>query len=150
MGSERAILLTLMALGVAARNALIATAAGMVLIMQVLRLERFFPVLEHRGLEAGLIFLLMAVLVPFATGEVGWSDVRQSVTSWTGIAAITGGLAAAVISGHGLNLLQSRPEVIVGLLVGTIIGVLLFRGIPVGPLAAAGFTALLLSILSGK
>lgn len=147
MGSERVILLTLMALGVAARNSLIVTSAGVVLIMQVLRLNRFFPVLEKRGLEVGLIFLLMAVLVPFATGEVGWKEIRQSFTSVNGLAAIIGGIVAAVLSGYGVTLLQVKPEVIVGMVVGTILGVVLFKGIPVGPLAAAGFTAVLLALL---
>lgn len=149
MQSERVILLTLMALGVAARNSLIVTSAGVVLILQVLRLNRLFPLLERRGLEAGLIFLLMAVLVPFATGEVGWKEIKQSFTSWSGIAAIAGGVIAAVLSGYGVTLLQVKPEVIVGMVVGTIIGVVLFKGIPVGPLAAAGFTAVLLAILRG-
>lgn len=147
MGSERVILLVLMALGVAARNSLIVASAGVVLILQVLRLHHFFPMLERRGLEAGLIFLLMSVLVPFATGEVGWPEIRQSFTSFSGLAAVAGGLFAAVLSGYGVTLLQVRPEVIVGMVVGTIIGVILFKGIPVGPLAAAGFTAVLLALL---
>lgn len=147
MGSERVILLLLMALGVGARNALIVTSAGVILIMQVLRLERLFPLVEKRGLEFGLILLLMAVLVPFATGEVGWAEIRQSFTSWSGLAAIAGGVMAAVLSGYGVSLLQVRPEVIVGMVVGTILGVVLFKGIPVGPLAAAGFTAVLLALL---
>ncbi|HYF76932.1 MAG TPA: DUF441 domain-containing protein [Symbiobacteriaceae bacterium] len=147
MGSERIILLTLMALGVAARNALIVTSAGIVLIMQVMRLDRFFPTLEKRGLEVGLILLLVSVLVPFATGEVGFREIRASFTSFTGLAAIIGGILAAVLSGYGVTLLTVKPEVIVGMVVGTIIGVVVFRGIPVGPLAAAGFTAVLLALL---
>ena len=147
MGSERVILLTLMALGVAARNALIVTSAGIVLTMNVMRLDRFFPLLEKRGLEAGLIFLLMAVLVPFATGEVGWQEIRQSFTSWNGLAAVAGGMLAAVLSGWGVSLLHVKPEVIVGMVVGTVLGVLFFKGIPVGPLAAAGFTAVILAML---
>ncbi|MBY6274937.1 DUF441 domain-containing protein [Symbiobacterium thermophilum] len=149
MPGDQVILLSLMALGVAARNALIVTAAGVVLILRVLALERFFPLLERRGLEAGLIFLLIAVLVPFATGEVGWAEIRQSFTSWTGLAAILGGIIAAVLSGYGVTLLQVKPEVIVGMVVGTILGVVLFKGIPVGPLAAAGFTAILLALVRG-
>jgi len=147
LGGERVILLVLMALGVAARNSLIVTSAGVVLIMQVLRLDRLFPLVERRGLEAGLIFLLMSVLVPFATGEVGWQEIRQSFTSLSGLAAIAGGVLAAVLSGYGVTLLQVKPEVIVGMVVGTILGVVVFKGIPVGPLAAAGFTAVLLAIL---
>jgi uncharacterized membrane protein (DUF441 family) len=147
VAGARVILLVLMALGVGARNSLIVTSAGIVLILHVLRLERYLPILERRGLEAGLIFLLMSVLVPFATGEVGWSQIKESFTSWSGIAAIAGGVIAAVLSGYGVTLLQVKPEVIVGMVVGTIIGVIVFKGIPVGPLAAAGFTAVLLALL---
>lgn len=147
MGSERIILLTLMALGVAARNALIVTSAGVVLIMEVMRLHRWFPVVEKRGLEMGLILLLMSVLVPFARGDVGWPEIKGSFTSFNGLAAIVGGVVAAVLSGYGVALLQVKPEVIVGMVVGTVVGVLVFKGIPVGPLAAAGFTAVLLALL---
>jgi uncharacterized membrane protein (DUF441 family) len=147
MGSGGIILLILMALGVAARNALIVAAAGVVLIMQVMRLDRLFPMLEKRGLEVGLILLLISVLVPFATGEVGLPEIKSSFTSWSGLAAIAGGVIAAVLSGWGVSLLQVKPEVIVGMVVGTILGVVLFKGIPVGPLAAAGFTAVLLAML---
>ncbi|MGE5675329.1 MAG: DUF441 domain-containing protein [Mycobacterium leprae] len=147
MADQRLILLTLVALGVVARNALIVASAGVVLIMSALRLDRFYTVMEKRGLEAGLILLLISVLVPFARGEVGWREIRHSFTSYTGLAAIAGGMIAAVLSAYGVGLLQVKPEVIVGMVVGTILGVLLFKGIPVGPLAAAGFTAVLLALL---
>jgi uncharacterized membrane protein (DUF441 family) len=147
MESGRLILLALVAGGVLARNALIVTAAATVLICQVLGLNRLFPLIQQRGLEAGLICLLMAVLVPFATGEVGWLEIRESFTSRSGLAAIAGGIASAVLSGWGVTLLRVQPQVIVGMVVGTILGVILFRGIPVGPLAAAGFTAILLSLM---
>lgn len=147
MGSERIILLILMALGVAARNALIVTAAGVVLILNVMQMGRFFPILEKRGLEAGLVLLLVAVLVPFATGEIGWVQIKESFTSKSGIASMVGGLLAAVLSGYGVSLLKVKPEVIVGMVVGTMLGVIFFKGIPVGPLAAAGFTAILLALM---
>lgn len=147
MDSGRLILLALVAGGVLTRNALIVTAAAVVLVCQVLGLHRLFPIMQQRGLEAGLIFLLMAVLVPFATGEVGWPEIKGSFTSKAGLAAVIGGVASAVISGYGVQLLKVQPQMIVGMVAGTILGVFLFRGIPVGPLAAAGFAAILLSLL---
>jgi uncharacterized membrane protein (DUF441 family) len=147
MDSGRLILLALVAGGVLTRNALIVTAAAVVLVCQVLGLNRLFPILQHRGLEVGLIFLLMAVLVPFATGEVGWPEIRESFTSKVGLAAVIGGIFSAVISGWGVGLLKVQPQMIVGMVAGTILGVFLFRGIPVGPLAAAGFAAILLSLM---
>lgn len=147
MESGRLILLILVACGVLTRNALIVTAAATVLICQVLGLQRLFPIMQHRGLEAGLIFLLMAVLVPFATGEVGWLEIKDSFTSKAGLAAIGGGIFSAVLSGWGITLMKVEPQLIVGMVAGTILGVVLFKGIPVGPLAAAGFATILLSLM---
>lgn len=42
--------------------------------------------------------------------------------------------------------MSNQPSTVAGLLVGTVIGVAAFRGVPVGPLIAAG----LLSLLIGK
>nr|VXZ85906.1 Protein of uncharacterised function (DUF441) [Klebsiella pneumoniae] len=38
----------------------------------------------------------------------------------------------------------SQPHLVAGLLVGTVLGVALFRGVPVGPLIAAGSSHCLL------
>ncbi|MEW6229340.1 MAG: DUF441 family protein, partial [Bacillota bacterium] len=54
--------------------------------------------------------------------------------------------AATYVNGKGVELLRARPDIIAGILIGTIIGVCLLRGIPVGPLAAAGITALLIRL----
>lgn len=147
MVDERLILLVLMLLGVLARNALIVASAGMLLILHFMRLQIVFGLLHRRGIEVGLIFLLVAVLIPFASGEIGWREIRGSFVSIQGLAGIIGGVVAAVLSAHGISLLHGQPEVSVGLLIGTILGVVLFKGIPVGPLAAAGFAALLLAAL---
>ncbi|WP_153944859.1 DUF441 family protein, partial [Acinetobacter baumannii] len=42
----------------------------------------------------------------------------------------------------GTGLLTAQPHIVTGLLIGTILGVALFRGVPVGPLIAAGILAL--------
>lgn len=144
---QRLILLLLLVLGVLAKNALIVVSAGVLLLLQHLRLQALLPILERRAMELGLILLLIAVLAPFAAGKVGWPDIRRALSSTPGLAAVAGGILAAVLSGRGVELLELQPEVIVGLVVGSILGVLVFGGIPVGPLAAAGFAALLLQFL---
>lgn len=146
MGNERLILLFLVILGVVARNGLIVVSAAVLIVLQHLRLDALYPHLEERGVELGLVLLLIAVLVPFASGRIGVGDIRGAVLSADGLAAIAGGMLAAALSGRGIALLQGRPEVIVGLVIGSVLGVILLRGIPVGPLAAAGFTAVLLRL----
>lgn len=98
-------------------------------------------------MDLGLLLLLIAVLTPFALDRVGIAEIWNTFRTPSGIVAIVGGTAAAYLCGQGVVLLQMRPEVIVGLVIGTVIGVSLLKGIPVGPLAAAGITAMLLNLL---
>jgi len=93
------------------------------------------------------------VLVPFASGKIQAKDVYQSFAHWTGWVALIGGVIATYLNGKGLGLLKMDPQLIVGMVVGSIIGIVLLRGIPTGPLMAAGLTALmfkLVQLLMGK
>ena len=60
--------------------------------------------------------------------------------------AIAVGVIVSWLGGRGVTLMGSQPQLVAGLLVGTVLGVALFRGVPVGPLIAAG----LVSLIVGK
>ena len=66
--------------------------------------------------------------------------------SWKSLVAVAIGLFVAWLGGRGVTLMSHQPNVVAGLLIGTIAGVALLRGVPVGPLIAAG----ILSLLIGK
>jgi uncharacterized membrane protein (DUF441 family) len=85
-------------------------------------------------------------MAPFAADRVGVRDIVAHLTSLPGLMAILGGALATHLNGEGLSLMQSTPELIFGLLIGSLLGILLLGGIPVGPLMAAGLTALLLEL----
>lgn len=140
------ILMALVMIGIVGRSSIIATAASVLLIIKLLRLDAYLPLVERRGLELGLLFLTMAVLVPFALEKVTWKDVLSMFTSPPGILAIVGGALATFMNGKGLALLQWDPQIIVGLVIGSIFGILFLKGIPVGPLMAAGITAILVKL----
>lgn len=146
MISDNLVLLLIFSLGLAFGNRLVAGAAGAVLVMKFMGVPSVVRLMERRALDMGLFFLLIAVLTPFATGRVGVREIAGTFRNLPGLVAIAGGTIAAYICGQGVVLLQVRPEVTVGLIVGTIIGVALLRGVPVGPLAAAGLTAVLLNL----
>ncbi|MFA7467043.1 MAG: DUF441 domain-containing protein [Desulfotomaculaceae bacterium] len=142
------LLVALLLIGIVSRSNLIATAACVLLIIKFANLNFIFPLLEKRGLEIGLLFLLLAILVPVATGRVSEKDLLCTFTSVSGILAIAGGALATHLNGEGLKLLQIDPEIIFGLLVGSVFGIVFMGGIPVGPLMAAGLTALFLGVLN--
>ncbi len=140
------VLVILIITGLVGRSPIIATAASFLLILKLIHLDRFFSGVERRGLEFGLLFLTIAVLVPFASGKVSVKDIGQIFTSVPGILALLGGSVATYMNGKGLDLLKMDPQLVIGLVVGSIIGIIFMRGIPVGPLMAAGITAFLLKI----
>lgn len=142
------LLVILIVVGLIGRSHIITTAACVLLIVKLIHLERYLPTIERRGLELGLLFLTMGVLVPFASNRIAYREVLSVFTTWPGVLALTGGAIATYMNGKGLELLKIDPQLIVGLVIGSIFGILFLRGIPVGPLMAAGITALLLKIFT--
>lgn len=134
-------------LGLLARSNSLTLAAGLLLLIKVLGIRSLFPLLEERGVELGLLFLMIAVLVPLALERVGGREILLTFSSLPGILAIAGGIIATRLNGMGLNLLESRPQVILGLVIGSIIGIVFFKGIPVGPLMAGGVAAFFLYVI---
>lgn len=147
MVQDNLILLIIFALGIGFNNNLVAAGAGSLLVLKLVKLQTVLVLLERRAIDIGLLFLLIAVLAPFSLDRIGVKDIWRTFQSFPGIVAIVGGVAAAYLCGQGMVLLQVRPEVVVGLVIGTVIGVSLLKGIPVGPLAAAGITALIFNLL---
>lgn len=141
------VMVILIIVGLVGRSPIITTAACILLVVKLVHLDRFLPTIERRGLELGLLFLTLGVLVPFASGRVSLKDIWSALTTWPGIIALLGGAFATYMNSRGLELLKVDPQIIVGLVIGSILGVIFLRGIPVGPLMAAGLTALLMKVV---
>lgn len=140
------LLLGLAALGVISSNSPVTIAMVVLLLLRVLGLQQTFPWLEKYGLTIGIIILTIGVMTPLASGKISLQTVGQSFLNWKSLIAIAIGILVAYLGGRGATLMTSQPTVVAGLLIGTVIGVALFKGVPVGPLIAAG----ILSLLIGK
>lgn len=145
MGTGLPLLIILVA-GLASGNSLVTGASAVLLFMESAGFTSAIVFLEERALQLGLVFLTIAVLAPLARGRITTEQICDTFLTLPGILAIIGGAAATYISGQGISLLTRQPHIVSGIILGTIIGVIVLRGIPVGPLAAAGITALLLRI----
>jgi uncharacterized membrane protein (DUF441 family) len=131
-----------------AKNRLITLAAAIVLLLRVTRTPpQVLAFLEAWGVEIGLVFLSLAVLAPLASGRVAVRNLESALVSPEGLAGVTGGLVAAWMNARGIEYLQAQPTTIVAMVVGSVLGATFLRGIPVGPLAAAGITWLIVAAL---
>ncbi|AIQ24413.1 hypothetical protein CA600_03290 [Paenibacillus sp. VTT E-133280] len=140
------LLLGLAALGIISSNSPVTIAMVVLLLLRVLGLQQTFPWLEKYGLTIGIIILTIGVMTPLASGKISLQMVGQSFLHWKSLLAIAIGILVAYLGGRGAILMTNQPTVVAGLLIGTVIGVALFKGVPVGPLIAAG----ILSLLIGK
>lgn len=136
------VLLALAAIGIVARSPVIAVAAGILLFIKLANLQCLFAFIERQGLEIGLLFLLLTIMVPLGRENVDPRQILKYFTTLPGFLAILGGALATHLNYEGLRMLQLDPEMMFGLIIGSVLGILLFNGIPVGPLMAAGLTAL--------
>lgn len=140
-------LIILIIIGVIGRAPLIATSACILLVIKLSHLTHYFPLIERRGLEVGLLFLMLSVLTPLAKGKISIGELKDGLFSWPGFFALLGGILATYLNDDGLNLLKEYPELLFSLIIGSIIGIVFLGGIPVGPLMAAGLAAFFLKIL---
>ncbi|ACX66301.1 DUF441 domain-containing protein [Virgibacillus sp. LDC1] len=140
------ILLAMAGLGIISSNSAVTIAMLALLLIRVTGFQQAFPWLEKYGLTLGIIILTIGVMSPLASGKMSLQTIGESFLNWKSLLAIAVGMLVAYLGGRGATLMGSNPTVVAGLLVGTVLGVALFRGVPVGPLIAAG----LLSLLIGK
>lgn len=141
------VLFILFLVGLFFGNSLVAASAGTLLVLQLLNIPVLLTIMERHALQWGLLFLLIAVMVPLTKDKNGGKELLQVLLTPPGVVAVIGGIIAAYLSGQGLGLLHFKPEIMIGLVLGTILGVFFFKGTPVGPLAAAGLAAVLLKLL---
>ncbi|KLU56320.1 membrane protein [Paenibacillus sp. VT-400] len=138
------LLLVFAALGIISSNTPVTVAMVFLLLLRVLNLNQVFPWLEKYGLTLGIIILTIGVMAPLASGKMSLQTIGESFLHWKSLLAIGVGLLVAYLGGRGATLMGTQPTVVAGLLIGTVLGVALFKGVPVGPLIAAGILSLLL------
>lgn len=138
------LLLILIVLGVISHNNAITISACVLLIMQQTALAAFLPAVMRHGLSIGIIILTIGVLSPLVAGKIQLPALQELISNWHLWAAIVVGIFVAWLGGRGVSLMALQPALVTGLMIGTVIGVTFFKGIPVGPLIAAGILALIL------
>ena len=136
------ILICLAVLSYFVHNTAVTLSILILLVIKMTPLSQFFPYVEKQGITVGIIILTVAVMAPLASGSLPASSLLKSFANWQSIIAILVGIFVAWLGGRGVSFMSVQPSVIGGLLAGTVIGVAFFRGVPVGPLIAAGIVSL--------
>ncbi|CRH30963.1 UPF0756 membrane protein ETA_17460 {ECO:0000255/HAMAP-Rule:MF_01874} [Pantoea ananatis] len=139
------ILIGLAILSYFVHNTAVTLSILILLAIKLTPLAQFFPYVEKQGITIGIIILTVAVMAPLASGSLPASSLIKSFASWQSIVGVLVGIFVAWLGGRGVSYMSVQPSVIGGLLMGTVIGVAFFRGVPVGPLIAAGIVSLFIT-----
>ena len=112
-----------------------------------INIENLMTRFRENGINWGVLVITIAILIPIATGEIGFSHLLNAFRSPVGWVASISGITVSILSSKGVVLLSGQPEITVALVIGTIVGVVFFKGIAAGPVIASGITFYILKII---
>ncbi len=141
-------LIILLLIGILAKNTSLIIATGFLLMVKVIGTDgRFLAYVQSKGINWGVTIITIAVLVPIATGNIGFKQLVDAAKSPYAWVAMLSGVAVALIAKNGIHLLANDPHITVALVFGTILAVALFNGVAVGPLIGAGIAYIMMQLI---
>lgn len=129
----------LLAIALVAKNNSLIIAVLFLLVLKLIGIDsKFFSLIQSKGINWGVTIITIAVLVPIATGDIGFKDLSATFKSPYAWIALISGIMVALLAKGGVSLLADSPEITTALVLGTILSVSVFNGVAVGPLIGAG------------
>lgn len=139
----------ILVIALAGKNMSLFIASVVVMGLKLIPLtNKWMPVIQAKGINWGVIVISIAILIPIATGQIGFKDLFNTFKTPAGWIAILAGIAVAILSRYGVDQLAAVPQVTVALVLGTIIGVVVFKGVAAGPVIASGMTYLVITLFN--
>jgi uncharacterized membrane protein (DUF441 family) len=142
-------LFLLLGISLIAKNQSLLIASGLLIALKAIGLDaKWFDVTQKNGINWGVAVITIAVLVPIATGAIGFKDLGAALKSPYAWIALTAGILVALIAKNGVVLLAEDPHITAALVFGTILSVAFFNGVAVGPLVGAGIAYYAMKLFS--
>lgn len=138
-------LLLFLGLGLLAKNNSLIIAVAIVILLKLFHVDsKVMEMIQSRGINWGVTVITVAILIPIATGQIGFKDLIDSFKSAAGWIGLFAGIAVSILAKKGVGYMAVDPQVTVSLVFGTILAVVLFRGVAAGPVIAAGIAYVLM------
>ncbi|KRN82546.1 hypothetical protein IV87_GL002122 [Pediococcus ethanolidurans] len=144
-------LVGILAIAVWGKNQSLVIATSIVLILMLIpNSQKILQLVEKQGINWGVTIISIAILIPIATGRIGFQDLINAFKSPIGWIAVFCGILVSILSARGVGFLAVSPEVTVALVFGTILGVVFLKGIAAGPIIASGIAYCILQLINIK
>ncbi len=132
-------LLGILAIAIVGKNKSLIIGVSAVMVLKLIpQTQNFLKLLQTQGINWGVTVISAAIMVPIATGEIGFKELLNVIKSPAGWIAIGCGVLVAVLSAKGVGLLAMSPEMTVAFL----------KGIAAGPVIASGLTYVILTVFN--
>lgn len=110
--------------------------------------SKLMQLVQDKGISWGVTVISVAILMPIALGQIGFKDLLNAFKSPAGYVGVACGILVAILSKKGVHFLAASPEMTVALVLGTILGVVIFKGIAAGPVIASGMSYCIVTLLA--
>lgn len=120
------------------KNKNLSIAAFVIFVVSLINNQKSIYFIEKYFLDIGMIFLMMWMLVPLIKIENSLTPNIKSLLNLNGIVSFIVGAAVVMLAAQGVSFLKGSVDVLTGVILGSILGVALLGGVPVGPLIASG------------
>ena len=145
---NRVLLLFLICISIIAKNKPLLVGSTVVLILSFFDKYYIAKIDKNMFLNGGLMLLMIWMLMPLiqSNGSYSFYDIKNYLNiDW--LVSFLSGFFIVIIAARGLDLLNSNPSILIGVIVGSIIGVTFFGGIPVGILTGSRIAYLIIKLL---
>lgn len=120
------------------KNKNLSIAAFVIFVVSLINNQKSIYFIEKYFLDIGMIFLMMWMLVPLIKIENSLTPNIKSLLNLNGLVSFIVGAAVVILAAQGVSFLKGSADVLTGVILGSILGVALLGGVPVGPLIASG------------
>lgn len=145
---NKIIIMFLVVISILGKNKSMAYAGLIVLILSFVENHKVIQFTRNNFLDIGLVFLMVWMLVPLidTKDKIDILNMKNSFNV-NAIVSFLSGLFVVIIAAKGTNYLSGNAPALVGIILGSIVGVTFFGGVPVGMLTGSGVAYLIMRLL---
>ncbi|KEH97993.1 DUF441 domain-containing protein [Clostridium massiliodielmoense] len=135
--SSKIILLILIFLSIVSKNKSLGIATIVMLMVSFFNTKKCITFMENYFMDLGMTFLMIWMLIPIIKNPEFTKNIKNAF-NLKGIVCFLCGAIVAVLASKGIGFLKGSTDTLTGIILGSIVGVSLLGGVPVGPLIASG------------
>ena len=159
---NKIVIMFLVVISILGKNKSMAYAGLIVLILSFVGNHKIIQFTRNNFLDIGLVFLMVWMLVPLIdtkdkidifnmkNNKEDFKNERLNMKNSFNVNTIVSflsGLFVVIIAAKGTNYLNGNAPALVGIILGSIVGVTFFGGVPVGMLTGSGVAYLIIRLL---